>query len=134
MEDLLKLLGGIVVLAAIAGFWFLVFRKAGYERGNSALMAIGMFIPLVNVGIAIYFVSTTWPTESLLSALRGQAGVGTEDDAVGALSVATRLEARGEVGAAIAKYEEVVRRFGGTEAAKDAEVSIRSLKSKIDET
>ena len=133
MEDILKFLAGIVVVAAVGGFWFLVFRKAGYKRGSSALMAIGMFIPLVNVGIAIYFVSTKWPVQNLLSALRGHTGVGTEDDAVAALSVATRLEAHGEVAAAIAKYEEVIRRFGGTEAAKDAEAGIRSLKSKIGE-
>ena len=96
-------------------------------------MAVGMFIPLVNVGIAIYFVSTTWPLEDLFSALRGQAGVGTEDDAVAVLRVATRLETRGEVAAALSKYEEVIRRFGGTEPAKDAEASIRSLRSKIGE-
>ena len=131
MEETLKLLAGIVVIAAFGGFWFLVFRKAGYERGNSALMAIGMFIPVVNVGIAIYFVSTTWPVESLLSALRGQAGLGTEDDAVAAVSLATRLETSGELDAAISKYEEVIKRFGGTEAAKDAEASLRNLKSKI---
>lgn len=133
MEDILKFLAGIVAIAAFGGFWFLVFRKAGYERGNSALMAIGIFIPFVNVGIAFYFVSTTWPLESLLSAWRGQAGVGTENDAVAVLSIASRLKTRGEVAAAISKYEEVIRRFGGTEAAKDAAASIRSLKSKIGE-
>ena len=134
MEDNLKFLAGIVAIAAFGGFWFLVFRKAGYERRSSALMAIGMFIPLVNAGIAIYFVSTTWPVERLLSALRGQGGFGTEDDAVAVLSAATRLETRGEVAAAISKYQEVIRSFGGTEAAKDAEASIRSLKAKFGET
>lgn len=131
MKDLFQLLGGIAVIVALGGFCFRLFRKAGYERRNSILMAIGMFIPLVNVGIAIYFVSTTWPIELLLSALRVQAGSGTEDDARAALSVATRLELRGEVRAAIATYDQIVRSFEGTEAATDAKASIRSLKSKI---
>jgi len=130
MQDLPKFFAGIVVIVAFGGFWFLVFRKAGYESGTSLLMTIGMFIPLVNVGIAIYFVSTTWPVEGLVRASRGQAGIGSEDDAFAALSLATRLESRGEVAGAISKYEEVMRRFRGTEAAKDAEVSIRDLKSK----
>jgi len=134
MEDILKFLAGIVVIAAFGGFWFLLFRKAGFEKGSAAVMAIGMFIPPVNVGIGIYFVTTTWPVESLLSAFRGQAGVETEDNAVAALSVATRLETSGEVAAAISKYEEIIRRFGDSEAAKDAEISIRTLKSKIGET
>jgi TolA-binding protein len=47
------------------------------------------------------------------------------------MSAALRLEASGDVTAAIAKYEDVMRRFPGTEAARDAEVSIRSLKAKI---
>jgi len=81
MEDILKFLAGIVAIAALGGFWFLVFRKAGYERGRSALMAIGLFIPLVNLGILIYFISTTWPIQAELASLRAKTGVGSEDDA-----------------------------------------------------
>jgi hypothetical protein len=130
MQDLPKFFAVIVAIVAFGSFWFLLFQKAGYESETSLWMAIGMFIPLLNVGIAIYFVSTTWPVEKLVRASRGLAEVGTEDDAFAALSVATRLESRGEVGAAISKYEKVIREFGGTEAAKDAEASIRDLKSK----
>jgi hypothetical protein len=56
---------------------------------------------------------------------------GSEDDPKVIMSAALRLEASGDVTAAIAKYEDVMRRFPGTEAARDAEVSIRSLKAKI---
>jgi hypothetical protein len=123
----------ILTFAAVGSFSFLVFRKAGFKRGTSVWMAIGMFIPLVNGVIAIHFVSTTWPVERLLSAFRLQAGVRTEEDAVAALAVATRLESLGDAGAAITKYEEVIRWFGGSEAAKDAELSMRSLRAKIAE-
>jgi len=97
MEDLLTMLGGVLAIAAYGGFWFTVFRKAGYESGSSVLMTIGMFIPLVNLGIAIYFVSTVWPVQSTLSVMRGQVGLATEADAFEALSVASRLESRGNV-------------------------------------
>jgi hypothetical protein len=131
MEDVLTFLAGIVALAAFGGFWFLVFQKAGYERGKSALMAIGLFIPLVNLGILIYFMSTTWPTQAELASLRAKTGVGSEDDAHALMAAASRLEARGDVSAAIAKYEEVMWGFPATDFAVDAEASIRSLRAKI---
>lgn len=55
---------------------------------------------------------------------------GSEDGSDAIMSSALQLEAKGDVAAAIAKYEEVMRRFPGTEAAKDAEISIRNLKAK----
>lgn len=121
---------GLLILA-IVGLWFALFRKAGYETGRSVLMAIGVLVPLVNLGILIYFASTTWPIQAELASLRGKAGVGSEEDAQALMSAALRLESRGDVAAAIAKYEEVIHRFPGTEPAKDAEASIRSLKAKI---
>ena len=111
--------------------WFALVRKAGYETGKAVLMAIGMLIPLVNLGILIYFISTTWPIQAELASLRAKAGVGSEDDAQALMSAALRLESRGDVSAAIANYEEVMRRFPATDFAKDAEVSIRSLREKI---
>ncbi len=131
MEALLTMLGGVLSIAAYDGFWFAVFRKAGYESGSSMLMTIGMFIPLVNLGIAIYFVSTVWPVQSTLSVMRGQVGLATEADAIEALSVVNRLESRGDAAGAIAKYEEIMCTFEDSEAARDAEASIRSLKAKI---
>ncbi len=122
---------GLLILAAIVGMWFALVRKAGYETGKAVLMAIGMLIPLVNLGIIIYFVSTTWPIQADLASLRAKAGVGSEDDAQALMSAALRLESRGDASAAIAKYEEVMLRFPGTDFAKDAEVSIRSLREKI---
>jgi heme A synthase len=122
---------GLLILGAIVGMWFALVRKAGYETGKAVLMAIGMLIPLVNLGILIYFVSTTWPIQAELASLRAKAGVGSEDDGQALMSAALRLESRGDVRAAIAKYEEVMRRFPATDFAKDAEVSIRSLREKI---
>ena len=122
---------GLLIVGAIIGMWFALVRKAGYETGKAVLMAIGMLIPLVNLGILIYFISTTWPIQAELASLRAKAGVGSEDDAQALMSAALRLESRGDVSAAIANYEEVMRRFPATDFAKDAEVSIRSLREKI---
>jgi hypothetical protein len=48
MEDFLTLFGSVVFISAYGAFWWALFRKAGYESGSSVLMAIGMFIPIVN--------------------------------------------------------------------------------------
>jgi hypothetical protein len=131
MEDLLRFLAGIVALAASGGFGFLVCRKAGYARGSSTLMAIGLVIPLLNLGILIYFISTTWPIQAELAALCAKAGLGGADDARALMAAALRSQSRGDVSAAIAKYEEVMRGFPATEFAMDAEASLRSLRAKI---
>ena len=131
METIFRLLLALAILAAIVGFWFVLFRKAGYETGRAVLMAIGMLVPLVNLGILIYFTATTWPIQAEVAALRGKPDAGNEDDAQILLSAALRLETSGNIAAAIAKYKEVIQKYAGTEAAHDAEVSIRSLKTKI---
>ena len=131
METIFELLLLLAILGAIVGLWFALFRKAGYETRRSVLMALGMLVPFANLGILIYFASTTWPIQAELASLRGKAGVGSEDDAQALMFAALRLESRGDVAAAIAKYDEVIQRFAGTETASDAEASIRSLKAKI---
>ena len=131
MEAILEAILGLLILGAIVGMWFALVRKAGYETGKAVLLAIGMLIPLVNLGIVIYFVSTTWPIQAELASLRGKAGAGSEDDAQALTSAALRLESRGDAAAASAKYDEVIQGFAGTETASDAEASIRSLKAKI---
>lgn len=95
------------------------------------MMAIGILVPFVNLSILIYFVWTTWPIQAELNSLRGKAGIGSEDGAAALMSAALRLECRGDVTAAIAKYQEIMHSFADTEAARDAEASIRSLKTKI---
>lgn len=127
----MKAILGLLILGAFVWICFALARKAGYETGKSVLLGIGMLVPLVNLGILIYFVSATWPIQAELASLRGKAGVGSEDDARALLSAALRLETQGQVGAAIAKYEEVIQRFPGTEPAKDADATIRSLTAKI---
>ena len=93
-------------------------------------MAVGLVIPLVNLGILVYFISATWPIQAELASSRSKAGVGLPHDARALMSAAFRLESRGNVSAAIAKYEEIMRGFPGTEWAGDAEASIRSLRAK----
>lgn len=127
----MKVILGLLILFAIVWIWFTLARKAGYEAEKSVLMGIGMLVPLVNLGILLYFVLATWPIQAELTTLQGKAGVGSGDDACALLSAALRLETQGQVSAAIAKYEEVIQRFPGTEPATDAAASIRSLRAKI---
>jgi hypothetical protein len=55
----------------------------------------------------------------------------SEEDGYALLSEAARLESKGDPAGALAKYEAIARRFRGTDAARDAETSIRSLKGKV---
>ena len=140
MEAILEAILGLLILGAIVGMLFALARKVGYETGTAVLMTIGMFIPLLNIGIVIYFALTTWPIQAELAWFRAKAGFGSEDNpqalmyvalAQALMSAALRFESRGDASAAFAKYEEVMRRFPGTDFAKDAEVDIRSLREKI---
>ena len=53
-----------------------------------------------------------------------------KEDAYALITEGARLEAQGDIAGALAKYEGVMEKFPGTEAAKDAEVSIRNLRDK----
>jgi len=52
------------------------------------------------------------------------------DDAYALLSEGVRLESKGDTAGVLAKYEAVMEQFPGTEAAGDAEISIRNLRDK----
>ena len=53
-----------------------------------------------------------------------------KDDGFALLSEGVRLESQGDPTGALAKFEAVMEKFPGTEAAKDAEFSIRNLNDK----
>lgn len=134
MDDLFPLLMVLLGLGAYGLFWFVLFRKAGYDTPRCVLMTIVMFIPVANVAMAVYFIATIWPVQIALNAFRTlhrQAAGAPQDDPLALLSAASQLELSGQVPAAIATYEQIMTRFAGTEAARDAEASIRSLKATI---
>jgi hypothetical protein len=121
----------LLLVALVLAVFVRLFRKAGYTLRQSVWMAIAMFVPLLDLLLGLYFLMTTWPIERELAGLRARAGVPTPGDAQAVLSAAIRLESSGDAAGAVAKYEEVMQRFAGTEAARDAEASVRSLKEKI---
>lgn len=121
---------GLMILGAVVWVGFVLARKAGYRTRTALWMAVGMLVPVVNVGILVYFVLATWPIQSELASLRGRAGVASEDDARALCSEALRLETQGYVHAAMAKHEEVIRAFPDSERARDASASIRSLRAR----
>jgi hypothetical protein len=57
-------------------------------------------------------------------------GSGEQSEAYVLLSEGVRLESQGDIDGALAKYTAVMEKFPATEAAKDAEFSIRNLKDK----
>lgn len=130
MNDAIESIAGAAGLAAVVGFWFLVCRKAGYSKGRSLWMAIGLLVPLVNIGILVHFMSTTWPIQMELARLRFKTGIASPVDAQILMAAALRMEGRGEVSAAIDAYAEIARSLPSTEFARDSEAAIRSLRAK----
>ena len=53
-----------------------------------------------------------------------------KQEAYSLLSEGARLESKGDTAGALAKYEALLEKFPGTEAAGDAALSIRNLKDK----
>jgi|KBSSwiStaDraftv2_1062776.scaffolds.fasta_scaffold338731_2 hypothetical protein len=54
-----------------------------------------------------------------------------EEQAFALYEDGSRLEGRGEFPSALGKYQEIVQRFPGTEAARDASKSIESLQKRV---
>ncbi|MDC0325540.1 hypothetical protein OAM01_02165 [bacterium] len=69
---------GVILLGALFWIMFALARKAGYGTEKSLLLGIGILVPVVNLGILIWFVSTTWLLEARLASLKGKIGVGDE--------------------------------------------------------
>ena len=63
---------------------------------------------------------------------RKRSVVENQDDAYELLTEATRLERKGDLNGALAKYEVVVLKAPGSNAAKDAEISIKDLRKRLD--
>jgi hypothetical protein len=117
----------LLLAAAFAGFWFAVFRKAGYGVWQSLVFAFGMLVPPITMIVALYSMFAVWPVEAELASLRSKAGLGSVEDAWDAFCAASRLESRGDVKGALAGYRAVIEQHPGTEAAKDAKLSLERL-------
>ena len=73
----------------------------------------------------LFFGREAWPWKTAPRELPREAR------AIALLDEATKLETRGRVKEALAKYEAVVEKFRGTAASHDAQKSIESLRAKI---
>lgn len=62
-----------VIVVPIAIVWGKIFSKAGY----SAWLAAALFVPLINLGVIIWFAFAKWPVLSELARLRSSLGVQT---------------------------------------------------------
>ena len=104
------------------GLWA-QFEEAG---SDSNLVAIVILIALIWQGHLVIFLS-----RRMHRATEARNPRKIPNDGYVALSEASKLEARGEASEALERYEEIIRTYPGTDAAKDAEKSIASLKKKI---
>jgi hypothetical protein len=100
-------------------------------RGNSGIASVltlamlVLLLPALAYWIfVLFFGESAWP-------LRGaDPGLSREEEAFALLQEASRLEARGKAQEALQKYQQVVERFAATDAGRDAQKSIESLRAK----
>jgi hypothetical protein len=118
----LALLGLSIVVSLLV--WFSIFRKTGFSKYWGLL---GL-VPLLPLFIPIVLAFIQWPAERELARLRVISGTGTEKDAYAFLDQGARLRTKGKHQEALQCCTEVVNRFQGTDAGKDAEIMIEELK------
>ena len=115
----------LVVQAAIFGA---IFRKAGF----SGWLGLLMVVPPVNLGVLLWFATTTWPLEMGYSGQAGNAKVNATWELKMALRKAATLEKRGHYAEAIRQFEHVVERTeAGHPNAELARERIRQLQAKV---
>ena len=90
--------------------------------------AVGFFVFLLPAFaywlFAFFFGEDSWPLT------RRGTELPPDERAFALLDEATKLEGKGRVKDALAKYQEVVDSFGGTSATRDAQKSIESLRAR----
>jgi hypothetical protein len=125
--DRLMLISSLASLLA----WIQVQRKARYSTGRAFLMVLLLAVPLVNLVVIASLIFSEWPIERELRALRCQLHGGTSEDAFALYAEGSRLEARGDVQGALAKYQLAVSTCPDSLGAQDAQAGIQSLKSLV---
>jgi hypothetical protein len=118
----------MLAFGIVATVWAELFE---YSQGffAVAVLAAAIFIlpPCAYWIFVLFFGQEAWPLR------RATREIPPEEQAVALLDEATKLETRGRVKEALAIYQTVVERFGGTAASHDAQKSIESLRAKIGE-
>ena len=107
----------------------LVTKCFGHSEGLWAVAGLAVIIFILPASaywiFVLFFGQEAWPLRS------GTRELPREEMAIALLDEATKLETRGCVKEALAKYQIVVERFDGSNASRDAQKSIESLRAKI---
>jgi hypothetical protein len=115
----------LVIQAAI---FVTIFRKAGF----SGWLGLLMVMPLLNLGLLLWFATTTWPLEMGYVGQTGNAKVNANWELKMSLRKAATLEKRGHYAEAIQQFEHVVERTAaGHPNAELARERIRQLQAKV---
>lgn len=116
----------MLVHGLFAGLMTLFLKHSEGLLAVAGLAVVIVILPLSAYWIFVFFFGeTAWPFP------RVEREIPREDQAAALLDAATKLETRGRVKEALAKYQTVVERFDGTAASHDAQRSIESLQAKI---
>jgi hypothetical protein len=100
-------------------------REGSWPVIAGLAVAVLVLPPCAYWVFVLFFGRDAWPWKSATRE------VPQEERARALLDEATKLETRGRLKEALAKYQTVVERFAGTEASHDAQKCIESLRARI---
>jgi len=118
----------ILVIVIHAGIWMSLCRKAGFS-GWWGLFAIPLPGALV---VGIMLAVRRWPVRIALRDARVREGSATDEEIYDYFGDGCRLERKGDFEAAMARYEDVARRFADRQPGRDALKYMEALRKGID--
>ncbi len=116
-----------VLIVTHALFWERICFKAGFSR----LWAAPTLFPPMAVFLAGMLAIRPWPVHAAMRDARILAGSETDEDIYDYLREGCRMEHRGDLPDAMARYTEVAARFGDRKPGRDAINYIEALRAKI---
>jgi len=121
------------VIATVLWCMFAIYAKRWHDLDKSAAMSFTWFIPIVGT-IWVFvqtglFQGTNGPNQYGDNPLAAQEEQDKSPNnvAFGLLSNGSRIEAKGDLEAAAAIYNEVIAKYPNSDAAKDAAIALRVL-------
>ena len=102
-----------------------------FEHSAGPLAVVGAAVIILVLPPSAYWMFVLFFGQEAWPLRRAARELPPEERAAALLGEATKMEIRGRVPEALAKYQTVVGTFGGTAASHDAQKGLESLRAKI---
>jgi hypothetical protein len=126
MPSIPEILIIIVMLALPAAIAVAFIGRIGLPKWLGLLV----LVPIGNLVLIIYLLSSAWPVNRELAMRRLEAGEGSEEDGWLAYASAVRAQKAGRLAEAERMYNAVIRRFPNASPGTDAQIGKSEMQKK----